>query len=66
MPLLLLPDFFSINDHDVFAINFWDKRKKVCCPPLLIMGNVFKLHMRLTKVSVKLNLSFIKNTVKAY
>ena len=66
MPLLLLPDFFSINDHDVFAINFWDKRKKVCCPPLLIMGNAFKLHMRLTEVSVKLNLSFIKNTVKAY
>ena len=66
MPLLLLRDFFSINDHDVFAINFWDKRKKVCCPPLLIMGNVFKLHMRLTEVSVKLNLSFIKNTVKAY
>ena len=66
MPLLLLPDFFSINDHDVFAINFWDKRKKVCCPPLLIMDNVFKLHMRLTEVSVKLNLSFIKNTVKAY
>ena len=30
MPVLLLPDFFSLNDDDVFVINFWDKRTKYC------------------------------------
>ena len=30
MPVLLLPDFFSLNDDGVFVINFWGKRTKYC------------------------------------